>query len=328
MLQTGPPRTTPVLIADIGGSTSRFALAECGREPQQVIAVSNANFATLEAAIAQYLDHAAVRPRGAIFAVAGPIDGQDVALTNRAWGFRVRDLAARFGFDRLQVVNDFEALAWALLGLDASKVRSIGANVRADAGVKVVLGPGTGLGVAALVPCGQEWRVVASEGGHVFFGPATAEERPVFEWLWQEYGHISAEMVLSGPGLCRLYRAVNSGQALPDPETIVAMARAGDTAGRAATSLFIRLLGRFAGSLALTFKASGGVYLAGGVITALAAMIDDAQFRAAFEAHPPHQALLARIPTSLVTCAEPGLLGCAALVERWTDSEGARDATS
>ena len=116
MLQTGPPRTTPVLIADIGGSTSRFALAECGREPQQVIAVSNANFATLEAAIAQYLDHAAVRPRGAIFAVAGPIDGQDVALTNRRWGFRVRDLAARFGFDRLQVVNDFEALAWRCWG--------------------------------------------------------------------------------------------------------------------------------------------------------------------------------------------------------------------
>ena len=321
MLQASPTRSNPVLIADIGGSTSRFALAECGQPPQHIIAVSNANFATLEAAIAQYLDHADVRPRAAIFAVAGPIDGEDVALTNRAWGFRVRELAARFGFGHLQVVNDFEALAWALLGLDATKVRPIGADIAADAGVKVVLGPGTGLGVAALVPSGHGWRVVASEGGHISFGPGAAEERPVFDRLWQECSHVSAEMVLSGPGLCRLYRAVNSGQALPDPETIVAMAKAGDTAARAATSVFIRLLGRFAGGLALTFKASGGVYLAGGVITALAAMLDDAQFRAAFEAHPPHQALLARIPTWLVTCAEPGLLGCAALVERWAESE-------
>jgi glucokinase len=212
-------------------------------------------------------------------------------------------------------------LAWALLGLDATKVRPIGTDIGGDGGVKVVLGPGTGLGVAALVPCGQEWRVVASEGGHVFFGPGPAEERPVFDWLWQKYGHISAEMVLSGAGLCRLYRAVNSGHALPDPETIVAMAKAGDAAARAAISLFIRLLGRFAGGLALTFKASGGVYLAGGVITALNAMIDEAQFRAAFETHPPHQALLAQIPTSLVTCAEPGLLGCAALVQRWTEGQ-------
>jgi glucokinase len=135
-------------------------------------------------------------------------------------------------------------------------------------------------------------------------------------------------MLLSGAGLCRLYRAVNSGTALPDPETIVAMAKARDATARAATSLFVRLLGRFAGGLALTFKATGGVYLAGGVITALSIMLDDTEFRTAFEAHPPHQALLAKIPTSLVTFPEPGLLGCAALVERWTDGEAVIDASS
>ena len=126
---------------------------------------------------------------------------------------------------------------------------------------------------------------------------------------------------MSGPGLHRLYRAVNGGAALPDSETIVAMAKAGDPAAMATTALFMRLLGRFAGDLALTFKATGGVYIAGGVVSALAPVLDDQQFRAAFEMHPPHQALLAKIPTSLVICPEPGLVGCCALIEAPVDAQ-------
>jgi glucokinase len=318
VLQIDPTNGAPVLIADIGGSTSRFGLAISGQRPQQIVVVSNATFATIEAAIAQYLEHAGVRPATAILAVAGPISGDEVALTNRTWRFHIQELAAHFGFSRLRVVNDFEALAWALLGLCAADLRPIGSAATPSEGVKIVLGPGTGLGVAALVPTGDAWNVLPSEGGHVSFGPGPREEGAVFERLWQECGHVSAEMVLSGAGLHRLYRAVNGGASLPDPETIVAMAKAGDPLARATTSLFIRLLARFAGDLALAFKATGGVYLAGGVITAIAAMLDDAQFRKAFETHPPHQALLARIPTYLITCSEPGLLGCAALVEQLT----------
>jgi glucokinase len=316
---TSSMQASPVLIADIGGSTSRFALAGDDRRPQQLVVLANATLATLDAAIAQYLDHVGVRPSAAIFAVAGPIRGMDVALTNRAWRFHARELADRFGFKQIRVVNDFEAVAWALPHLLDVDVRVIGPPVQSSAGVKVALGPGTGLGVAALVPNGDRWQALASEGGHVCFGPGPREEIPIFKWLWQEYGHISAERILSGAGLHRLYRAVNGGAALPDPETIVAMARAGDAAARAATSLFIRLLGRFAGDLALTFKATGGVYVAGGVALALSALIDEAQFRLAFESHPPHEALLATIPTWLVTCPEPGLVGCCALVEQTVD---------
>jgi glucokinase len=308
-----------VLIADIGGSTSRFALAACGQRPQQVVIVSNANFATIEAAINQYLNHVGVRPRAAILAVAGPINGDDVALTNRSWHFHKADLAKRFELHRLLVINDFEAVAWAVLGFEPADTRPIGGKVNFGEGVKVVLGPGTGLGVAALVLGRGGWQVLASEGGHVSFGPGPREEQGVFDWLWQEYGHVSAEVVLSGSGLRRLYRAVNAGQALPDPETIVVMAKAGDAAARATTSLFIRLLARFAGGLALTFKATGGVYITGGVATALSGMLDEKQFRRAFEAHPPHQALLATIPTFMITCPEPGLVGCATLVQRFTD---------
>ena len=231
-------------------------------------------------------------------------------------------MAALFGFRRLRVVNDFEALAWALPGLTAADIRLIGRGPEPGHGVKVVLGPGTGLGVAALVPVAGAWRVIASEGGHVSFGPGPRTEQPVFDRLWDQYGPVSAEMVLSGAGLHRLYRAVNSGAELPDPETIVAMAKAGDPAACAAAGLFVRLLGRFAGDIALTFKATGGVYIAGGVAAALSSTLDDDEFRAAFESHPPHQALLAAIPTCLITSPEPGLIGCATMAAQSNDGPG------
>jgi glucokinase len=181
--------------------------------------------------------------------------------------------------------------------------------------VKLVLGPGTGLGVAALLPSDGCWHVVASEGGHAAFGPQAADEVEVFARLRAELGSVSAECVLSGPGLVRLARAIDPENACHAPETIVAGALAREPSALAATRLFVRLLGRFAGSLALTFKAQGGVYLAGGVAGGLGPLLDEPTFRAAFEAHPPHQALLESVPTLLITSEEPGLIGCAALAQ-------------
>ena len=129
----------------------------------------------------------------------------------------------------------------------------------------------------------------------------------------QDCGHVSAESVLSGPGLVRLARALDPHSTWRAAETIVAGALAREPSAQAATRLFIRLLGRFAGGLALTFKALGGVYIAGGVAGGLGPLLDEPQFRAAFEAHPPYQALLETIPTLLMTCEEPGLIGCGAL---------------
>jgi len=222
------------------------------------------------------------------------------------------EFAERFGLSELCLLNDFEAIAWALPHLGPAHTRPLGKDVPAREGVKVVLGPGTGLGVAALLPADGRWHVIASEGGHTSLGPQAPDEAEVFARLRDECGSVSAETVLSGAGLVRLARALDPQVACHAAETIAASALAREPAAQAAARLFVRLLGRFAGGLALTFKALGGVYIAGGVAGGLGPLLDEPQFRAAFEAHPPHQALLETIPTLLITCEEPGLIGCAA----------------
>jgi len=304
------------LLADIGGSKSRFALANSAGRPERILAIDNDTVADLEAAVARYLEETGARPRAATMSIAGPIDGEEVALTNRPWRFRRGELARRFGFAELRIVNDFEAIAWALPRLGKADTRPLGRVVFPPRdGVKLVLGPGTGLGVAALLPAAGRWHVVASEGGHAAFGPQAADEIEVFQKLRAANGAVSAETVLSGPGLTRLARALDPQAECHAPETIVAASLAREPSAQAATRLFVRLLGRFAGGLALTFKAAGGVYITGGVAAGLGPLLDEPGFRAAFEAHPPHQALLQAIPTLLMTCEEPGLVGCAALTE-------------
>ena len=309
---------SPTLLADIGGSKSRFALANAAGRPERILVIENDTAADLEAAVTRYLDETGARPRAATFAVAAPVDGEEIALTNRQWRFRRGDFGRRFGFSPFVVVNDFEAIAWALPRLGAADTRPLGQATAPRGGAKVVLGPGTGLGVAALVPADGRWRVVASEGGHASFGPQAADEAEVFARLREQSRAVSAETVLSGPGLLRLARALDPRAQYREPETIVASALAREPSALAAARLFVRLLGRFAGDVALTFKALGGVYIAGGVACGLGPLLDEPQFRNAFEAHPPYEALLAAIPILLITCKEPGLIGCAALSDERT----------
>lgn len=303
-----------ILLADIGGTNSRFAIAGAYGRPEQIVIIENHTIASLEMAIETYLARTGAQPKAAVLAVAAPTDdGEEVALTNRSWRFRRSELAQRFGFSSLRVLNDFEAIAWALLRLSAGDARPLGKSLAPCDGVKVVLGPGTGLGVAALVPVAKHWHVVASEGGHASFGPQAPDETEIFARLVAAHGRVSAETILSGPGLLRLLRAIDPQTACKTPEAVAAAALAHDPSAQAAARLFVRLLGRFAGGLALTFKAIGGVYIAGGVASRLGTLLDEDLFRAAFEAHPPYERLLSTIPTLLMNRSEPGLLGCAAL---------------
>ncbi len=302
-----------VLLADIGGTHSRFALLGSNSRPERVVSWDNDRFVSAEDAITSYLSECGGKPGTAVIAVAGPVGGREVALTNRNWRFNLDQLAKQFGLSRVDAINDFEAQAWALGDLEPDEVRPLGLAAPALHGAKVVLGPGTGLGVAALVPTGDGWQAVATEGGHVLFGAAQKDEDPIFARL-HEHGPVSAEMVISGSGLPRLHGAVNPGAApLTSAADIVAQALTGDPAARATIELFVRMLGRFAGDVALTFKAIGGVYITGGVTAKLGVLLDEKILRDAFEAHPPYEYLLRSIPTFTITAAHPGLIGCAAL---------------
>jgi len=305
-----------ILIADIGGTTSRAAFAAPGQRPINIVTIDNDSVQGPESLLRKLLDGASARPRNAVLALAAPISGHEITLTNRDWCWRLPDLAAEFGLSSIHAVNDFEALAWALPLLTDADLQPIGEGKTFAHGVKVVVGPGTGLGVAALVPVGDSTQVIASEGGHCSIGPAFADEEPVFRRLAEERAPLSAECILSGPGLARLHVAMHPGTMRLKPEMIVTQARAGNREARATIAMFVRLLGRFAGDMALTFKAAGGVYIAGGVATGLGALFDARLFRAAFERHPPYEPLLKTIPSALITCVEPGLIGCVAVAEK------------
>ena len=302
----------PVLLADLGGTTSRFALCSANGCVENVISMPNQDLPGPAAAISHFLKQTGARPQSGVLAVAGPIEGDEVALTNRAWRFRLSELAREFGIASLHAINDFEAVAWSLFGLGPDAIKPIGKLATVAPGIRVVCGPGTGLGAAALMQVGGSWRVVATEAGHMSFGPACDAEEPLFARLRAATGGaVSAEMVLSGPGLARLHLALHPGAEPLAADQIAQRARAGDADAVATVTMFVRLLGRFAGDLALSFKA-GTVYVAGGVAGRLLPLVDGTVFREAFEAHPPHQALMQRMATLHITEPEPGLIGCAA----------------
>jgi glucokinase len=308
-----------VLIADIGATNSRIAVVGPDGRPAGMKKWHGDEVASLEAAIARYIDESGARPQAGVLAIAAPVEGDAVTMTNRAWHFRVSDIAGRFGWRAVRALNDFEAVAWSLPHLAADDMRPLGPAVTAKGGPRVVFGPGTGLGVAALLPGEDGGIAVPTEGGHVAFGPASTDEERVFARLRAERGYVSAEAVLSGPGLERLHRALHGAAARPlAAAEITAAAHRGEEAARATVALFVRLFGRFAGDLALTFRATGGVYAGGGVARRVGAFLDAPDFRAAFEHHPPYADLLKTIPTTLITLDEPGLLGCAALAATLT----------
>lgn len=305
----------PILIADIGATNSRFALVGPDRRPDRMIKYRGDDVASFEDGIARYIAEVGERPEAAVLAIAGPVEGDRVSMTNRNWSFSLRALAKRFGWRAVRGLNDFEAVAWSLNQLHMDDTMPIGPALPAGHGPRVVFGPGTGLGVAALIPVADGWQAVPTEGGHVVFGPASDDEERVFANLRTMEGMVSAEKVLSGPGIPRLHRALHGGADAMAPAEITAAAHAGDRQAVETIALFVRLFGRFAGDLALTFRAMGGVYIGGGVARRLGHLLEADGFRAAFENHPPYAGMLEKIPTTLITFDEPGLIGCAALAQ-------------
>ena len=304
-----------LLVADIGGTNARFAFCDPGSLELGAFATFPcAEFDSIGAVLAAYLATARARPRRVCMAVAGPVEDGAARMTNLPWSFSAEEIAAAAGAEEALLVNDFEALARALPALADDDLRRIGGGVAAPEGVKAALGPGTGLGVAALARCGEGWRPIPGEGGHVGFPAQTAEELALLARIRPDGGRVSVERVLSGPGLSDLHAALAGGAALPAPEVVKRARRGGDPAAEAAVGRFVAWLGRFAGDLALLYGARGGVYLGGGVAPAILDFLSDGRFREAFEAKGRLRAQVAAIPVFVILAKDAGLRGAALLL--------------
>lgn len=309
-----------VLVGDIGGTSARFAIAEISHSTNVQLrlglSLKSADYDSLQAAIIDYLARVkAIRPPQAVIAVAGPVIDGTVKLTNLSWC--VSESALReMGFEQARVINDFRALAVAAEGLKECDLAPIGRGAAYNAKQNVALiGPGTGLGVAALVHDDGTPVPVSSEGGHVGFAPADEREAEIVRILFHRFGHVSAERVVSGPGLVNIHGAIRElggkRAELNTPAEIVEGAKAGDPSCRETVAFCIAALAAVAGDVALTFCATGGVLLTGGVTAALRPFIDSDAFRARFEAKGRLSAYLKNIPTFLIIREDAALLGCA-----------------
>ena len=307
-----------ILVADVGGTHTRLALAtqQDGRwqlSPPQIQPTG----AEFEVLVAEFLREAG-SPRLEAFACsgAGPVgDDGGVRLTNAAVHLRPGALARAAGVAQVTLVNDFAAIAHAIPTLSAADVSCLGGGPGRNDATRLVLGPGTGLGVAAVTPCNGNWKVLAGEGGNADLAPRNEEQLQIWRRLQTGGERVFAERVLSGSGLERLYSAVVCGEQRAAAE-IARAAWRGEPESRRVIEIFADWLGSYAGSLALIVGAQGGIYLGGGILPAWGERFPAKIFLTALvDKRPPYDAYLREIPVFLITHPQPGLLGLAALAQ-------------
>ncbi|RKP50774.1 bifunctional transcriptional regulator/glucokinase [Trinickia fusca] len=330
-LPGAPPHADgPRLLADIGGTNARFALETAPGDISQIRVYPCAEYPGVEDVLRKYLKDTKIgRVNHAAIAIANPVDGDQVSMTNHNWTFSIEATRRSLGFDTLLVVNDFTALAMALPGLtDAQRVH-IGGGTRRQNSVIGLLGPGTGLGVSGLIPADDRWIALGSEGGHATFAPADEREDLVLHYARKKWSHVSFERVAAGPGIELIYRALAARDkkrvpASLDPADVVTRALAGEPLAAEAVDCFCGILGTFAGNIAVTLGALGGIYIGGGVVPKLGEFFARSSFRQRFEAKGRFEAYLANVPTYVITADYPAFLGVSAiLAEQLSNRTGA-----
>jgi glucokinase len=307
------------LVGDIGGTNARFALVRGSGQPlAHALTLPTAGFADLAAALQAYAQQVDVRlPAHACIAIANPIDGDVLRMTNTAWVFSIEDTRQRLGLQTLRMLNDWEAMALAAPTFAAHELLQLGGGTPVADAPRGLLGAGTGLGVSSLVRARSgEWVPVAGEGGHVTLSPGNVREADILRVLWQRWSHVSAERVISGMGLENLYTALAelSGQSLQPLSAAEITQRAlvaRDALCLEAVETMCVWLGRVAGNLALTLGARGGIYIGGGVMGHLRAHLPKSGFRAAFEDKGRFADFMRRIPTWLIEAEQAALRGAA-----------------
>nr|WP_316642324.1 glucokinase [uncultured Roseateles sp.] len=324
-----PGASHPWLVADIGGTNARFGWVDGRSETvQHVHTLAVPDFTDPAAAAQAYLDQLRARlgtdfqpPHRAAFAVATAVAGDCIELTNSHWSFSRQRVQTELGLQALLVLNDFEALALSLPRLQPSQWRAHGA-APLHQGTLAVIGPGTGLGVAGVLQTPAGWVALASEGGHATLAAGDDFESALLARVRQDYAHVSAERLLSGIGLPVLHGAMAEVLGEPTPplstEQIVALGLSGaDALCTRTLDMFCALLGSFAGNVALTLGARGGVYIGGGIVPRLGDMFFTSRFRERFEAKGRFRGYLEEIPTALITDTLAALTGAALAIEQY-----------
>ncbi|WP_095162448.1 glucokinase [Pseudomonas sp. Irchel 3F5] len=311
------------LVGDIGGTNARFALWEDNRM-HAVQVFATADYTSPEQAIGAYLAEQGVArgELGAVcLAVAGPVDGDEFRFTNNHWRLSRQAFCKTLQVEQLLLINDFTAMALGMTRLQAGEYRSV-CQGTPDAGrPALVIGPGTGLGVGTLLSLGEDrWMALPGEGGHVDLPVGNAREAQIRQQIESEIGHVSAETVLSGGGLLRLYQAICALDAQPaplqSPVAITDAALAGEPVALAVIEQFCRFLGRVAGNNVLTLGARGGVFIVGGIIPRFAELFLASGFGASFADKGCMSGYFKDVPVWLVTAEFSGLLGAGVALQQ------------
>lgn len=306
------------LIADIGGTNARFALCDDALQISDERQLRCADFHNINDAIDHYLQSVSATGKviEASLAIAAPLSGDQVSMTNHSWRFSVSGLRQQMNWRRLIVLNDFTALAMAIRHLPANELRQIGGIAHASEAPIALLGAGTGLGVSGLIHSGQHWLPLQGEGGHVSLAPGNERELAVLKHLWRRFDHVSAERVLSGPGLVSVYAALCEldGVAVQTYQAADVTDRGLDGSCPQCTEtldIFCALLGSVAGNLVLTLGATQAVYVGGGIVPRLGDYFAQSSFRRRFEHKGRFVEYLRPVPVYVINTAQPALVGLA-----------------
>ncbi len=308
------------LLADIGGTYARFTLETAPGHFEYSQSLLCSDFPDFHAAITHYLSGLKIqRIKNAALAIANPVAGDWVRMTNYHWQFSIEEMRERLQFDNLVVVNDFTALAMAIPKLLPHQRRQIGdGSIVADSVIGLI-GAGSGLGVSSLIPAGAGWVALGSEGGHASFSPRNTKEIAVLEYAWQQHEHVSFERLLSGPGIELIYQALNAGSkkksaSLSAPEITKLALEQGDALCVETLNTFCEMLGTAAANLAVTQGALGGIYIGGGIVPRLGEYFDRSRFRARFEEKGRFSDYLKAIPTFVITEENATFMGASVIL--------------
>jgi glucokinase len=322
-----------VLAGDIGGTKTALAIAEVRPHSLSLLRTQrypSAAFPGLEEIAEDFLSEESGRPVSAAFGVAGPVVAGRAKVTKLPWSIDERLLARRLGIPRVRLVNDFIAAALGILRLSPRRSVVLVPGEADPGGPIGVIGAGTGLGQAVLIEAGGKGIAVPSEGGHADFGPRDEREDRLVRFVRKRFGRVDRDRLLSGEGLGHIYDFVKFDQRATDAPAVARALAQGDRAAvisrfalsgrdalcREALSLFVSIYGSEAGNLALQYRATGGVYLAGGIAPKILPALRRRSFRDSFRSKPPLEAFLSRIPVRVVLEPRLGLLGAAATAYR------------